>query len=126
MTPLEKIRRLKVPAKTLPIRQRLRIHLTDFFTRRMASDEKIDIRLLDDLILLRCKNALSPSEINLGTLKAGRLLLQEVSDRLCQEIKPDLERLLHEAVGLRLLDLRVGLFFERREKIYLLSVSKAL
>lgn len=118
--------RLAKPVKKISLREHLRRSLRDFFVRRMGADEKIEVRMVDDLVLLRCKNSLSPSEINLGTLKSGRLLLQEVSERLCQEIKPDLDRLVYDISGLRILDLRVGLFFERREKIYLLSVSKAL
>jgi len=83
----------------------------------------MDVKIIDDLILLRCKEALSVSEVNLSTLKAGRLLLQEVSEKLCYELQPDLARLLYRITGLRLVDVCVGLFLQRREKIYLLTMS---
>ena len=59
-------------------------------------------------------------------MKAGRLLLQEVSERLCQELQPDLSRLLRRITGRRLLDICVGIFFRRREKIYLFTMSSSV
>ena len=85
--------------------------------------EHTELKIVDDLILLRCKEAISPSEVNLGTLKSGRLLLQEVNDRVCRELQPDLDRIFREITGLRLVDICVGLFMERREKIYLFTMS---
>ncbi len=92
----------------------------------MGGSGNIEIKIVDDLILLRCKEALSPSEVNMATLKAGRLLLQEVSERLCQELKPNLNTLLYGITDLRLLDVSVGLFVEQREKIYLFIMSGAV
>jgi hypothetical protein len=54
------------------------------------------------------------------------LLLQEVSERLCRELKPNLNTLLYGFTGLRLLDICVGLFVERQEKIYLFIMSGAV
>ena len=62
----------------------------------------------------------------MATLKAGRFLLQEVGERLCQELKPNLNTLLYRITGLRLLDICVGLFVEQREKIYLFIMSGAV
>ena len=92
----------------------------------MGGSGNIEIKIVDDLILLRCKEALSPSEATMATLKAGRLLLQEVSERLCKELKPNLNTLLYETTGLRLLDICMGLFVEQREKIYLFIMSGAV
>jgi len=78
---------------------------------------------MDDLILLRCKGAVSAAEADIGAMKAGRLLLQEVSERLCQELQPDLNTLLRQITGRRLLDICVGIFLRRREKIYILTMS---
>ena len=82
-----------------------------------------EITIVGDLILLRCKGALSSSEVELGSMKSGRLLLQEVNERTCQELKPDLDRLVYQLTGQRLVDLCVGMFLERREKVYLFSMS---
>lgn len=72
---------------------------------------------------LRCKDAVSRAEVDLETMKAGRLLLREVSERHCQELEPDLSRLLRKITGRRLLDKCVASFFSRREKIYLFTMS---
>jgi len=92
----------------------------------MGGSGNIEIKFVDDLILLRCKEALSPSEVNMATLRAGRFLLQEDGERLCHELKPNLNTLLYRITGLRLLDICLGLFVERREKIYLFILSGAV
>ena len=86
----------------------------------------MDVSILGDLIVSRCKEAFSPSEINLGTMKAGRLLLQEVSESLCRELQPDLDKLLCEITGLRVVAICVGFFLERRERTYLFTMSDTI
>ena len=103
--------------------QQLRHALEEFFGGRFGPSGDVEVKIIDDLILLRCKGAVSAAEADIGAMKAGRLLLQEVSDRLCQELQPDLNTLLREITGRRLLDICVGLFVERREKIYLFTMS---
>ena len=109
------------------VTQQLRHALEEFFGGRFGTsgdmEVKMEIKIVDDLILLRCKGAVSPAEVDLGTMKAGRLLLQEVSERLCQELRPDLNRRLRQITGRRLLDISVGIFFRQREKIYLFTMS---
>ena len=102
---------------------RLRHALGKFLEERTGKMQGMDLKIVDDLILLRCKDAVSPAEADIGTMKAGRLLLQEVSERLCQELHPDLSKLLLKLTGRRLLDICVGIFFRRREKIYLFTMS---
>ena len=105
------------------MKKRLRYTLGEFFARRVGGLENTELKIVDDLILLRCKEAISPSEVNLGTLKSGRLLLQEVNERVCRELQPDLDRVLREITGLHLADICVGLFLERREKIFLFTMT---
>ena len=107
----------------LDLRRRIRCSLEEFFEQRMGGRWQLGVSIIGDLIVIRCKEAFSPSEINLGTMKAGRLLLQEVSESLCRELQPDLDTLLREITGLRLVDICVGFFLERREKIYLFTMS---
>ncbi len=107
----------------MSLTQQLRYALDEFFGGRFGRSGDMEVKIVDDLILLRCKGAVSPAESDMGTMKGGRLLLQEVCERLCREFQPDLEKLLHKITGLRLLDICVGLFVERREKIYLFTMS---
>jgi uncharacterized protein YbcI len=108
------------------LKKLLRHTLGEFFARRVGGLENTELKIVDDLILLRCKEGISPSEVNLGTLKSGRLLLQEVNERVCRELQPDLAKILREITGLHLVDVCVGLFLERRERIYLLTMSGSL
>jgi uncharacterized protein YbcI len=108
------------------LRQRLHHALEKLWADQIGGSGNIEIKIVDDLILLRCKEALSPSEANVATLKAGRFLLQEMSERLCRELQPNLNTHLYEITGLRLLDICVGLFVERRVKIYLFIMSGAV
>ncbi len=109
--------------KKLDLKQHIRCALETFFEQRMGGRWPTEVTIVGDLIVLRCKEAFSPSEINLGTMKAGRLLLQEVSESLCRELQPDLDKLLREITGLRLVDICMGFFLERRERIYLITMS---
>ena len=116
-------RSTKPDARKLRLRQHLYHALEEFFEEQMDGSGAIEIKVVDDLILLRCKKAISPSEVDLGAVNVGRLLLQEATERLCRELKPDLKTLLYEFTGLRLLDMGAVLFVERREKLYLFLMS---
>jgi uncharacterized protein YbcI len=105
------------------VRERLCQELSEFFSQRMAVSGETEVKIVDDLILLRCKGSLSPGEIEIGSMKAGRLLIQEVSEKLCQELQPTFKNLLHEIAGLNLLDVAVGLFWQCREKIFFLTIG---
>ena len=108
------------------MKERLRHTLGEFFARRAGGVENTEIEIVNDLILLRCRGAISPSEVNLGSLKSGRLLLQEVNERVCREFQPDLDRILREITGLHLVDICVGLFLARREKIFLFTMTDSV
>lgn len=105
------------------IRERLCQELSEFFAQRMAISGDTEVKIVDDLILLRCKGSLPPGEIEMGSMKGGRLLIQEVSEKLCQELQPNLKNLLHKIAGLHLLDVGVGLLWKHREKLFLLTTS---
>ena len=105
------------------MKEHLRRTLGEFLARRAGGSENTEIEIVNDLILLRAREAISPSEINLSTLKSGRLLLQEVNERVCRELQPELDRILREITGLHLVDICVGLFMARREKVYLFTMS---
>jgi uncharacterized protein YbcI len=106
--------------------QRLRFALQDFLKRRMSVSGEIKVKIAADLIFLRCRGAMSPSEIEVGSTQVGRLLLQELSERKCREVQPELGRLLSKITELRLLDICVVTFFRQRERIYVLALSDKL
>jgi uncharacterized protein YbcI len=116
-------RSAKTRIRRLSLKKRLRHALEEFLARRVGGLEHAELKIVGDLILLRCKEAISPSEANLGALKSGRLLLQEVNEKVCRELQPDLDRILRKITGLHLVDICVGLFLERREKIFLFTMT---
>ena len=97
--------------------------LQDFFARELGVLGPTETHVIDDLIVVRCKGALSPAEIGIGATKAGRLLVKEVTEKSCHKIEPSLGRLLQKATGVPLHELRVGLFWKRGEKVFLLHMS---
>ena len=119
-------RSIKPHVRRLNLKERLRHRLGEFLAHRVGGSESTELEIVNDRILLRCRQAISPSEINLGALKSGRLLLQEVNERVCRELQPDLDRILREITGLSLVDICVGLFLARREKIFLFTMSDAV
>ncbi len=104
-------------------KERLCQEMSEFFAQRMAISGDTEVKIVDDLILLRWKGALPPAEIEMGSMKAGRLLIQEVNDKVCRELQPTLKKFLNEITGLNLLDVGVGLFWKRGEKVFLLTMS---
>ena len=108
------------------IRKRLCQELSEFFAQRMAISGDMTVKIVDDLILLRCKAALSPGEIDIGAMKAGRRLVQEVSEKTSRELQPSLNRMLNQITGLQLMDVNVAIFWQRKEKVFLLTMSDSL
>lgn len=108
------------------LKQRLCQELKVFFAQQMAVSGAIKVKIVDDLILLRCQAALSPSEIDIGTMKAGRRLVQQVSEKTSRELQPGLNRILNQVTGLQLMDVNVAIFWQRKEKVFLLTMSDSL
>jgi uncharacterized protein YbcI len=120
---LTKRRRERRQVKSMSLKQQLRRALEEFLGERLGRSRDMEVKIVDELILLRWRGAVLPAEIDLGTIRAGRMFLQEVSERLCQDLQPDLNRLLRKITGRRLLDICVGIFFRRREKILVFTMS---
>ncbi len=108
------------------VKQRLCQELRVFFAQQMALGGDIKVKIVDDLILLRCKAALSPSEIEIGTMKSGRRLVQEVCEKTSRELQPALNRILNKVTRLDLLEVNVAIFWRRKEKVFLLTMSDNL
>jgi uncharacterized protein YbcI len=119
----EKGRQKVLKLTTMNRKQEISRALAGFFRERFGKSADMEVKILDDLILLRCKGAVLPAEVELSNMKAGRILLQEASERLCQELQPDVNRFLRKTTGRRLLDMCVVIFFKQREKIIVLAIG---
>lgn len=100
--------------------------LGEFFAGQTGTGGDKEVCIADDLNIFRRKEALSRAEIDIGTMKAGRLLVQEMSEKVCRELQPSVDQLLDKLSGLRLIDVGVALFWKRKEKVFLLSMSDTL
>lgn len=97
--------------------------LCKFFSEQMGVRGRSEIHVLDDLIVLRFKDALSSGELEIGTVKSGRLLVKELIEKACRQVQPELDRLLHQLTHLQLLGVGVAIFWKRSEKVFLMTMS---
>lgn len=79
-----------------------------------------------EVLFLRFKNVLSPSEINLSSYKAGKRLMREVNDKLCREEFMVVKDIIFELTGLGLIDIQVEVNIPLHEKIYILTLDHPL
>jgi len=77
------------------------------------------------VLFVRFKDAVSPSEVNLSSHKAGKKLLREVTDKLCQDQFPTLKDIIYELTERELLEVQVEINIALREKIYILTLDRS-
>ncbi len=111
------------PTRTDGWDTRLGKRLCNFFSEQMGIRGRSEIHVLDDLIVLRFKDALSSGELEIGAAKSGRLLVKELIERACRQVQPELERLLQQMTDLHLLGMGVAIFWKRSEKVFLMTMS---
>ena len=79
-----------------------------------------------DLIIIRFKDALSLSEINLSSQEAGKRLIKLVHEKLSQQIFPILQSVLRNLTGKEAVGLDIELHERSREKIFLIPMEAPL
>ena len=87
---------------------------------------EVTITSEDKVLFIRFKYVISPSEINLSTQKAGRELIREVNERLCQQAFHRVKEIISELTGLELLDIQVESNLLLHEKLYVLTLNRPL
>ncbi len=79
-----------------------------------------------EMLFIRFKNVLCPSEINLSGQEAGQRLLREVNDRLCRQAFPLVKKIIVELTSVELLNLQVEFNLPLHEKLYILTLDRPL
>lgn len=79
-----------------------------------------------EILFIRFKNVFCPSEVNLSDQKAGKKLIREVNDRLCQQAFPLIKKIIVELMGMELLNLQVDINLPLHEKLYILTLDRPL
>ena len=101
--------------------------LAAWYEREMGMrPSEVKITSEGEILFIRFKDVLSPSEINLSTQKAGKELIREVNERLCQQAFPRVKEIISELTGLELLDLQVESNLLLHEKLYVLILNRPL
>jgi uncharacterized protein YbcI len=83
--------------------------------------------LLDDLVVIRLKGALTQAEMKLaetGDGQRGRYLLKQVRQELIDHARPKLECLIRDILGVELSSLHTDISTKTGERVIVLSLSE--
>jgi uncharacterized protein YbcI len=84
--------------------------------------------LIDDLVLVRLKNVLTPAELKLarGDLsERGRVLIKEVRQELIAQGRPLLETIINDILGIDVVSLHTDISAKTGERIIVFTLSRA-
>lgn len=101
--------------------------MAEWYEKEMGMrPSEVKIASEGEVLFLRFKDVVSPSEINLNTHKAGRRLMMEVNERLCREEFLVVKDIISELTGLDLIDIQVEVNIPLHEKIFILTFDRPL
>lgn len=87
---------------------------------------KVTVMIDGELVLIRFKDVLCPSELHLIQESGGKDLLKEVDQRLCEEEFPAISAIVRELTGLELLEIHSEANLHLQEKILILILNRPL
>lgn len=82
--------------------------------------------LLHDMVLIRLKGVLTPSELKLLETREGRALVKDARRQLFDTSRPAMERLAAEILGAKLVDLFSDVSLDTGERIIVLTLDRKL
>lgn len=85
---------------------------------------KVSIASDEEMVFVRFKDAIWPSEINLGAGGQGKGLIREVNERLCEHAFGAIKGIIFELTGAELLELHVEDNVHLHEKVYVLTLDR--
>ena len=106
------------------LEQNISEKMSDFYERELGlRPSAVRTAIQGDLIIIRFKNALSPSEINLLAQEAGKRLIKEIHEKLSQQIFPRLQSILRDLTGKEAVGLDIELHERSCEKIFFITME---
>ena len=109
------------------LKSELANRLTEWYEKEMGMRPSgVTITPEGNILFIRFKDVISPSEISLNTHKAGKKLLMEVNERLCREEFLVVQNIISELAGLILIDFQVEVSIPLHEKIYILTFDREI
>lgn len=87
---------------------------------------KVTVTVDGELVLVRFKDVLCQSELNLIQGGGGKELLREINQRLCEEEFPTISEIVSQLTGLELMEIHSATSMRLHEKIYILTLNRPL
>ena len=82
--------------------------------------------LIQDMLLIRLKDVLTPAEKNLANSPGGAQLIKEVRLRLIESSRPILENIITERTNAKLISLHTDISSHTGEKVFIFILDKNL
>jgi uncharacterized protein YbcI len=102
-------------------------HLSKFLKEQMGEQVKtLTAQLLEDTIIVRLKNLLSPAERCLIKDWEGLKLIKELKTKLMEGSKDNLETLIKDLIGVEVVDIHTSFNTEYSELVIVFSMAKNL
>lgn len=102
-------------------------HLSTFLKERMGEQvEIITTQLLEDAIIVRMKDLLSPAERCLIKDWEGLKLIKELKGKLMEGSKESLKTLIKDLIGIDAVDIHTSFSTENSELVIVFSLAKNL
>lgn len=102
-------------------------HLSQFLKEQMSEQvETITAQLLEDAIIVRLKNLLSPAERCLIKEGEGLKLIKELKAKLIEGLKDSLKTMIRDLTGVEAVDIHTSFNTENGELVIVFSMAKNL
>ncbi len=82
--------------------------------------------IIDDMIIVRLKGVLTAAEKQLAQQEKGKALVKEMRYQLEEIIRPKLERLIEEIVGMKVISLHNDISTKTGERIDVIIVERSI
>jgi len=101
------------------------VHLSKFLKEQMSEQvETITTQLLEDAIIVRLKNLLSPAERCLIKDWEGLKLIKELKAKLMEGSKDSLKTMIKDLTGVEAVDIHTSFNTENSELVIVFSMAK--
>lgn len=114
-------------SKVEMIKKELAMRLASWHENEMGiRPSKVTAVIDGELVFIRFKEVLCPSELNLIQESGGKDLLREIDERLCEEEFPAISAIIRELTGLELLEIHSEANLHLQEKLFILTLDRPL
>lgn len=114
-------------SKAEMIKKELALRLASWHENEMGvKPANVTVTIDDELVFIRFKGVLCPSELHMIQENGGKELLREINDRLCEEEFPAISMIIRQMTGLELMEIHSSTSMRLHEKIYILTLDRPL